>query len=351
MKNSLFNIDKLVRANIAQLKPYSSARDEFSELDRKMIYLDANENPVGDSLNRYPDPFQLKLKSKLSKLKNIPVKNILLGNGSDEVLDLIFRAFCEPGSDQIITMPPTYGMYNVLARTNDIENIEVLLTKKFQIATNEIKNHFNNSTKLIFICSPNNPTGNLMDRSAIKMILEEFNGLLIIDEAYIDFSNSESWIGEIKKYQNLIVIQTLSKAYGLAGIRLGMCYADHKIIEVLNKIKAPYNVNQLTQDKAMEVLKKSKEYRKQVIDCISNKQELVKELRSINCVKKIYPSDSNFILIEVDDANKRYLQLLENGIVVRNRTDEPLCKDCLRITIGTLIELEKLIQTLKKYDI
>jgi histidinol-phosphate aminotransferase len=347
MKNNLFNIKKLVRANIDQMSAYSSAREEFSELNKELIYLDANENPFGNLLNRYPDPYQLQLKSKLSTLKNIPAENILLGNGSDEVLDLIFRAFCEPRSDQIITMPPTYGMYKVLARTNDVETIEVLLTQEFHIDTKEILKNINNNTKLIFICSPNNPTANLMDRKAIKKILKNFEGLLIIDEAYIDFSVSDSWIKEIINYPNLIVIQTLSKAYGLAGIRLGMCYANIEIIEILNKIKAPYNVNQLSQDKAIDVLSNSKEFKQQIVDCKLNKQNLKNELNHIDCVKKIYHSDANFILIKVDDANKRYKQLLENGIVVRNRTNEPLCENCLRITIGTPKELEKLVQTLK----
>ncbi len=350
MKNKKFNINKLVRANIAQLKPYSSARNEFLELNKEMIYLDANENPFDNSLNRYPDPFQFKLKSKLSVLKNIPLDNILLGNGSDEVLDLIFRAFCEPRLDQIITMPPTYGMYKVLARTNDIEIVEILLTQEFQIDTNEILKNIAKNTKLIFICSPNNPTGNLMDRKAIKKILKNFEGLIVIDEAYIDFSDSESWAREIINYQNLIVIQTLSKAYGLAGIRLGICYANRKIIEVLNKIKAPYNVNQLSQDMAIEVLSKNKELSKQIVDCNLNKQKLKNVLKQINYIKKIYPSDANFILIKVDNARKRYNQLLENNIVVRNRMDEPLCANCLRITIGTQNEVEKLIRTLKKLD-
>jgi len=350
MKDKKFNINKLVRANIAQLQPYSSARNEFSELNNEMIYLDANENPIDNSLNRYPDPFQFKLKSKFSELKNTPLDNILLGNGSDEVIDLIFRAFCEPRLDQIITMPPTYGMYKVLAKTNDIENIEILLTNEFQIDTYEILKNINDNTKLIFICSPNNPTGNLMDRRAIKKIFEIFKGLIIIDEAYIDFSDGVSWIREINNYPNLVVIQTLSKAYGLAGIRLGMCYANRKIIEILNKIKAPYNVNQLSQNKAMQVLYKSEEFSKQIVDCNLNKQKLKNELEQIDYIKKIYPSDANFILIKVDDAHKRYKQLLENNIVVRNRTNEPLCKNCLRITIGTQIEVEKFVQTLKKLD-
>lgn len=346
MKNNNVEILDLVRGNIKILEPYSSARNEFSTFDKKMIFLDANENPYGNSINRYPDGYQLQLKLKLSNLKGVSVENILLGNGSDEILDLIFRAFCEPKLDQIITMPPTYGMYDVLAKINDVENIKVLLNRDFQIDTFEILEKMTKRTKLIFICSPNNPTGNLMDKEDIKFILENFDGLVIIDEAYIDFSEAESWIKEINNYNNLIVIQTFSKAFGMAGIRLGIGYANGQIIEILNKIKPPYNVNQLSQNKAIEILEDLDKIKIQIADIRINKR-LLQELSEVKLIKRIYPSQSNFILIKVDDANKRYNQLLENGIVVRNRNKEPLCANCLRITIGTQVEVQELIKTLK----
>ena len=351
MENKSFDINNLVRENISQLQPYSSARDDYSDYGSSMIYLDANENPNENNLNRYPDPFQLKLKSKLSDMKSIPVENIFLGNGSDEVIDLIFRAFCEPRLDQIITMPPTYGMYRVLAKINDVDNKEVLLTPDFQIDTFELLENITSKTKLIFICSPNNPTGNLMDIDDIVFILENFNGLVIIDEAYIDFCDlSESWLKEVHNYQNLIVLQTLSKAYGLAGIRLGICYANAEIINILNRIKAPYNVSQLSQIKALDVLTEQCEIKEQIVESNLNKKVLEKEFMNIQFIEKIYPSKANFVLIKVDNANKRYKQLLENRIVVRNRTNEPLCSNCLRISIVTKIESEKLVKILKKID-
>ncbi|MEN8186965.1 MAG: aminotransferase class I/II-fold pyridoxal phosphate-dependent enzyme, partial [Bacteroidota bacterium] len=248
MRAKSIDINSLVRENVAKLKPYSSARDEFTDFDEGMVFLDANENPFKNDLNRYPDPYQNKLKKNFSDLKNIPLENILLGNGSDEVLDLIFRAFCEPKEDNIITMPPTYGMYKVLSEINDIENNEVLLNSDYQIDVDNVLTIVDKNSKLIFICSPNNPTGNLMAEVSIKRILENFAGLVVIDEAYIDFAEARSWIDEIENYPNLIVTQTMSKAFGMAGIRMGICYANAEIIQVLNKIKPPYNVNQLTQE-------------------------------------------------------------------------------------------------------
>jgi histidinol-phosphate aminotransferase len=247
-----FNINNLVRSNVAGLKPYSSARDEYQSTGSEMVFLDANENPFQTDVNRYPDPQQRSLKTELAKIKNVSTEHILLGNGSDEVLDLLFRAFCEPGKDNVITLPPTYGMYKVLANINNIENREVLLNSDFEPNVEEILNSVDQNTKLIFLCSPNNPTGNSFSEEKIIYILENFNGLVVIDEAYIDFSNKESWLNKLKEYPNLVITQTLSKAFGMAGIRLGICYASVEIIQILNKIKPPYNVNELTQLRALD---------------------------------------------------------------------------------------------------
>ncbi|MEH6762928.1 MAG: histidinol-phosphate transaminase [Aequorivita antarctica] len=342
-----YNIQSLIRPNVAKMKPYSSARDEFKDFDSEMIFLDANENPFETNVNRYPDPQQRKLKDILSKQKNIPSNQILLGNGSDEVLDLIFRAFCEPSKDNIITLPPTYGMYSVLANLNDIENREVLLDSDFQPALYEISRTADTHTKLIFICSPNNPTGNLIASEKILKLLKTFNGLIVIDEAYIDFAKEESWTTKLNEFPNLIVTQTLSKAYGLAGIRLGICYASSEIISVLNKIKPPYNINELTQQFAIERLDNIIKTKSDISLLNEEKSGLLKALVKVNFIEKVYPTDANFILIKVDNAEKRYLQLLEHGIVVRNRSSQPLCDNTLRISIGKASENIKLITILK----
>ena len=252
MSTAQFHLEKLVRDNVTRLKPYSSARDEFKDFHDDMVFLDANENPYSNGVNRYPDPQQITLKQHLSTVKRVPVDQILLGNGSDEVLDLLFRAFCEPKVDNVITLPPTYGMYGVLAATNDIANREVVLTSDFQPNVTEVLEQIDHQTKMIFLCSPNNPTANSFEADSIKTLLESFRGLVVVDEAYIDFAAGESWSKKLQEYPNLVIIQTLSKAYGLAGIRLGICYASAEIIAVLNKIKPPYNVNELTQKKALE---------------------------------------------------------------------------------------------------
>ena len=348
MNKAIFNIDTLIRPNVLKMKPYSSAREEFKGFDRGMIFLDANENPFDTDVNRYPDPQQQKLKSLLSKQKSIPANQILLGNGSDEVLDLIFRAFCEPAKDNVITLPPTYGMYNVLASLNNIENKEVLLDESFQPKIDEILKNVDKHTKLLFICSPNNPTGNLIASEKILNLLNTFNGLVVIDEAYIDFSKAESWITNLNEFPNLIVTQTLSKAYGMAGIRLGICYASAEIISVLNKIKPPYNINELTQNRAVEQLKNSKKVEAEIALLIKERAQILKALAKVRFIEKIYQTHSNFILIKVDDAEKRYAQLLEKGIVVRNRSTQPLCEKTLRITIGTPSENKKLITILKE---
>ncbi|MEW4924467.1 histidinol-phosphate transaminase [Algibacter sp. 2305UL17-15] len=340
------NIQDLIRPTIKALKPYSSARDEFQGNSDDMVFLDANENPFNNGVNRYPDPQQRTVKSLLSKIKNIPQKNILLGNGSDEVLDLIFRAFCEPNQDNIITLPPTYGMYSVLANINAIEIKSVQLDDSFQPKVDEILSIANANSKLLFLCSPNNPTGNSFEAQSIEKLITNFKGIVVIDEAYIDFSNAKSWASRLSEFPNLIVTQTLSKAYGMAGIRLGICYASAEIISVLNRIKPPYNVNELTQQKAILKLEQHELTQEQVSDILEERDALIGKLETVDFISKIYPSDANFILAKVDDATKRYNQLIEKGIVVRNRTTQPGCENCLRITIGTREENEKLIKIL-----
>ncbi|TBN06564.1 histidinol-phosphate transaminase [Hyunsoonleella flava] len=341
------NIQDLIRPIVKALKPYSSARDEYQGNSDAMVFLDANENPFENGVNRYPDPQQRTVKSLLSKIKSIPQKNILLGNGSDEVLDLIYRAFCEPNQDNIITLPPTYGMYSVLANINAITIKSVQLNNSFQPKVDEILEISDANSKLLFLCSPNNPTGNSFEAKSIERLIKEFKGVVVIDEAYIDFSKEESWVRRLKEFPNLIVTQTLSKAYGMAGIRLGICYASEEIISVLNRIKPPYNVNELTQQKAITQLEQNELTQQQVAAILSERDVLVKQLDAIDFVSKIYPSDANFILVKVDDATKRYNQLIEKGIVVRNRTTQPGCENCLRFTVGTKDENEKLIKVMK----
>ena len=348
MKTDTFDINKLIRENIKQMKPYASARSEFTSKATNMVFLDANENPFENGLNRYPDPQQLSLKEVLAQQKSVRTENILLGNGSDEILDLIFRVFCEPSRDNVITLPPTFGIYDVLANTNNIENRKVVLGDNFQPDVDGILARTDANSKLIFICSPNNPTGNTIDIEDITRLLNSFNGLVVIDEAYIDFSKKESWISKLDEFSNLIITQTLSKAYGLAGIRLGICYASKEIIAVLNKIKLPYNINELTQQKALEKVVMIEEIKNEISSILNEKERLLKELLQVSFIKKIYPSDANFILIKVDDANNRYQQLIEKGIVLRNRTTQALLKNCLRITVGTKEENEKLINTLNE---
>ncbi len=341
-----FNIINLVRESVKGLKPYSSARDEYVSDGSKMVFLDANENPFENGVNRYPDPQQRNLKAILAKQKGLQVENLLLGNGSDEVLDLLFRAFCEPKEDNIITMPPTYGMYKVLSGINDIENREIVLTKEFQLNVPAILKAVDACTKILFICSPNNPTGNSFSKNDIDGLLRSFNGLIVIDEAYIDFSTNESWLVQLSKYPNLVVTQTLSKAYGMAGIRLGIGIASPEIIAVLNKIKPPYNVNELTQQKALKRVLDTNVVRDEVAKILRERDGLIKAMKKVDFIVTIFPSDANFVLVKVDDANKRYAQLLEKGIVARNRTNQPLCENTLRLTIGTQEENNQLISTL-----
>lgn len=342
------NIENLLRDNIKSIKAYSSARDEYKDASADMVFIDANENPFQSNVNRYPDPQQTAVKERLSMLKGVEKSQILLGNGSDEVLDLIFRAFCEPKADNVITLPPTYGMYKVLADLNAVDIISVELDSNFEPKVDEILKVQNSSSKLLFLCSPNNPTANSFSADKVETLIKEFRGIVVIDEAYIDFSSQESWVSRLSEFPNLIVTQTLSKAYGLAGIRLGICYASEVIISVLNKIKPPYNVNQLTQTRALERLEAIRDVENEVATILEQRNRLRKELASISFIEEIYPSDANFILIKVDDANLRYNQLIEKGIVVRNRTTQPLCENCLRFTVGTADENDILIKTLNQ---
>jgi len=341
-----FNLDKLIRENLKALQPYSSARDEYVSDGSDMVFLDANENPFENGVNRYPDPQQRSLKAVLANIKKVKEGQILLGNGSDEVLDLIFRVFCTPQVDNIITVPPTYGMYKVLSGINAIENRKVRLTEDFQLNVKGILDRVDANTKIIFLCSPNNPTGNSLEVASIEILLNAFNGIVVIDEAYIDFSSNKSWINSLSNFPNIVVTQTLSKAYGLAGIRLGACYASEAIISVLMKIKPPYNVNELTQQKALDRVKDQNGVQLEVAKILKNRAALVKALKTVKFIKKIYPTDANFVLARVDDADRRYQQLLEKGVVVRNRSNQPLCHNTLRFTVGTATENEKLIQEL-----
>ena len=346
---SNFNLNNLIRENIKSIKAYSSARDEYKDANvSEMIFLDANENPFENGVNRYPDPNQNNVKQLLSEIKGIDKRNLLLGNGSDEVLDLIFRAFCEPHKDNVITLPPTYGMYSVLANINAVENKTVLLDEDFQPQVKQIIGATDKNSKILFLCSPNNPTGNSFSEAIIRELLLKFKGLVVLDEAYIDFSAKESWLKNLEKHPNLIIIQTLSKAYGLAGIRLGACYASREIIAVLNTIKPPYNVNELTQQRAIKRLQVMDVIQNEVAQLVSERKRLHKELECcVSYIEKVYPSDGNFLLIKVDDATKRYNQLVTAGVVVRNRTTEALCKNCLRISVGICEENQILLRALK----
>ncbi|MBT1704536.1 histidinol-phosphate transaminase [Chryseosolibacter indicus] len=343
---SFIDIRTLVRKNILTMKPYSSARDEFK--GEAEVFLDANENPYPTPYNRYPDPLQKEVKEKLAALKGVDASQIFLGNGSDEAIDLLIRAFCEPNHDSILITEPTYGMYAVCADVNAVNIQQVLLTPEFDLDLDAFPNAFDATTKIIFLCSPNNPTGNLLSRDKIIEVLNRFYGLVVIDEAYIDFSNSRSFVQELKKYPNLVVLQTFSKAWGLAGLRLGMCFASEEIISILNKIKYPYNVNIRTQELSLEALENA--YKKDIwVDEILNQRDkLIKALKGLKIVDKVYPTDSNFILVRVQDANATYRYLTDNKIIVRDRSRVSLCYNCLRITVGTPEENETLIKALKQ---
>lgn len=339
----MFNLDKIVRSNIKKLKAYSSARDEFKGTAE--VYLDANENPFG-ILNRYPDPKQLKIKERLSEIKGVAKNQVFIGNGSDEIIDLAFRIFCEPGKDKALTFSPTYGMYDVSANINDVELIKQPLVNDFQISLNQLEPYLDmEDVKIIFICSPNNPTGNCFENESIEYILDNYNGIVIIDEAYIDFSSRESFIKKIAKYPNLIVSQTFSKAWGLAGVRVGAAYTNSAIIDLYNKVKPPYNVSTLNQEAVLIALNNLAEFEANKNNIINEKEKLTNELENIELVKKIYPSEANFILIEVTEADSIYNQLVAEKIITRNRNTQ--VNNCLRITVGSEEENVRLIKALK----
>ncbi|HZL09915.1 MAG TPA: histidinol-phosphate transaminase [Prolixibacteraceae bacterium] len=340
------NLDKLLRNNIKALKPYSSARDEFS--GEAQVFLDANENPFSKPYNRYPDPMQLELKAKIAALKNVAPEKIFLGNGSDEPIDIIFRAFCEPGVDNMVTIDPTYGMYQVSADINNVEVRKVKLNEDFGFSAQKLLDASNLYTKTIFICSPNNPSANLLDPTEIEKLLNDFDGLVVLDEAYIDFSPESSLLPELDKYENLIILQTFSKAWGMAGIRLGMAFAHPEIIRVFNKIKYPYNINILTQKKALKLLDNLQEKEEWVKTIVEERGIMVRKLFKLPFVQVIYPSDANFILVKMHDARSIYEFLTERGIIVRDRSKITLCDDCLRITIGSPKENKKLRKALKE---
>ena len=343
------NIDTLVRNNVKNMSSYSSARDDYSGgADKNLIYLDANESPFENGINRYPDNKHKNLKTVISKNRNINVNQVVFGNGTDEILDLIVRVFCNPNKDKIITLPPTYGMYNVIAKTNGVENIEIPLKSDFSIDTDKILDLKTSNIKILFLCSPNNPTGNSFEINILDNLIKKFNGIVVVDEAYIDFSPQKSLTNLIDKYENLIITQTMSKAYGMAGIRLGMGISNNKIISYINKIKPPYNVNTLTENKALKELNKIDEIKKNIDLVLNQRMLLLTSLEKLDFVEKIYKSDANFLLVKVDNADLRYNQLLEKGIIVRNRSNQPLCQNCLRITIGTKIENNSLIKTLNE---
>jgi histidinol-phosphate aminotransferase len=375
-----FDLQKLVRENIKRLTPYSSARHEFT--GEASIFLDANENSYGspvflpspqklnnplsisedkDALrqdvaerpevrfNRYPDPLQWQLKFEVSRIKGVPAENIFIGNGSDEVIDLAYRIFCNSGKDNVIICPPTYGMYKVSADINDVEIKKINLTEQFQLDVEGILNVTDENTKLLFICSPNNPTGNNMNRYDVELLLNNFHGIILIDEAYINYSRQKTFIQELTEYPNLIVMQTLSKAWGLAALRLGLCFASLEIIDLFNKVKPPYNINKASQELAIEALRNIQQVNSWITEIVEQRNNLKKELSVFNFIKKIYDSDANFLLIQVADADALYQYLANNKIVVRNRSKEILCENCLRITIGTPQENLELLKTLRGY--
>jgi histidinol-phosphate aminotransferase len=342
------DIDSLVRKNIQRLKPYSSARDEFQ--GTASVFLDANESPNPSPYNRYPDPLQKELKSKISSIKKVTPENIFLGNGSDEPIDLLFRAFCEPGIDNVVIPQPTYGMYSVSANINNIEIKQVSLTPDFDLDVTAIKNCWDNNSKLLFLCSPNNPSGNLLSSEKIIELVNSFHGLVIVDEAYIDFTNQPSFSQRLNEFNNLVILQTLSKAWGLAAIRLGMCFANKAIIQVLNKIKSPYNISILTQQIALKELEMEDRKEKWVKEILDERENLIQQLKSIKSVINVYPSDANFVLAKMKDAKLMYQKLIEREIVVRDRSSVILCDNCLRITVGTKTENQKLLNALMTID-
>lgn len=344
----MFDLNLLIRENVKKLIPYSSARDDFK--GEAKIFLDANENSLGSPLtkwyNRYPDPHQIKVKEKISAIKGVPVENIFLGNGSDECIDIVQRAFCEPGVDNIIICPPTYGMYEVSANVNNVKIKKVNLTQQFELDIEAIEHAIDENTKIIFLCSPNNPTGNSLHHDDIEAILNNYFGLVVIDEAYINFSKQKSFSSRLKEYPNLVVMQTLSKAWGLAALRVGIMLASEEIVAVMNKIKPPYNINQASQELALQALDEVEQVNAMIKEIVKGRELLAQALVNLSFVEKVYPSDANFLLVKVNDAIGIYKKLLGKGIVVRDRSGVELCEGCLRITVGTIEENKALLSAL-----
>lgn len=351
MMTTTFDLTKLLRENIRQLTPYSSARDEFK--GEASVLLDANENAFGSPLdrhfNRYPDPLQHQLKLKLSAIKGVPARNMFLGNGSDEAIDILFRAFCRPGIDNVILVPPTYGMYEVSANINDVAIKRVNLTADFQLNLEGIAEAIDANTRIIFLCSPNNPTGNSLHREDVETVLANFNGLVVIDEAYINYARQKTFIQELTEYSNLVVLQTLSKAWGLAALRLGMAFASEEIIDVFNKIKPPYNINQATQELALAALDRVDQVNEWIKTTVAEREKLSDALRSFDFVTHVYPSDANFILVKTSDPQALYEYLVGESIIVRDRSKVELCAGCLRFTVGTPEENATLVAALGRY--
>ena len=353
-----FNLQKALRPHIAAIKPYSSARDEYSGSEG--VFLDANENSMGTpgvempgmaaQFHRYPDPYQQKLKQRIADIKGIPAKNIFLGNGSDEAIDLLMRAFCQPGIDNIVILPPTYGMYEVSAAINDVEVKKAFLTDDFLINPHTLDGAIDENSKILFFCSPNNPSGNLMQAELIEQYLHKFDGLVVVDEAYIDFTDSKSWASRLAEFPNLLVMQTMSKAWGMAALRLGMAFASEEIMAVLNKIKPPYNISALTQQEALKILEHTEAQQQMVQQLLREKENLKLSLEKLPMIQKIYPSDANFLLVKMQDAAAIFNYLIDEKVIVRDRSKVVLCEGCLRITVGTKAENERLLAELKNYN-
>lgn len=345
-----FDLNSLLRPHIAKLQPYTSARDEYT--GKEGVFLDANENPFGSiteqDFNRYPDPYQSALKEEIAKIKAVRPSQIFLGNGSDEAIDLLYRAFCNPGKDNVILLPPTYGMYEVSANINDVEIRKVALTPDFQLQPDKILAAANDNSKILFICSPNNPSANKAKREDILFLLENFKGLVVVDEAYIDFSDEPSFTTELDRFLNLLVMQTFSKAWGLASLRLGMAFASEELIRILNKIKPPYNISGLTQETVLAAIKDKAKVDRMIQDILAEREFLKGELEKLPFVQKIHPSHANFLLVQIPNANQVYDDLIKEKIIVRNRAKVLLCEDCLRITVGTREENESLLKALRK---
>ncbi len=345
---SNFDLKRLVRPNIWNLAPYSCARTEFT--GEASTFLDANENPYNANINRYPDPFQIDVKKKIVSIKGASVENICLGNGSDETIDLMYRIFCEPGVDNVVAIDPTYGMYRVCADINNVEYRSVLLDENFNFSAGNMLAKADAHTKIMWLCTPNNPTGNALNTEEIKDLIKEFSGIVVLDEAYIDFSSKPSFVKNLAEYPNLVILQTFSKAWGCAGIRLGMAFASTEIIDLMNKVKYPYNINILTQERISSMLDQPKQVEEWKKILLNERETLGHNLASLQYVEKIYPSDANFLLVKVDDANKLYQFLVSKGVIVRNRNSVSLCKGCVRITVGSPEENTELLKAMKEYQ-